>query len=282
MKRYPNEIKILVALLDQFHLLPSAKPEVLPKLVENVLLLEYILSSCWSYGGCYSSGSVSPFRKPLYKFLNKNPAESLRKFLEPRVLANRDWSQLFLSVLKSSQGEEIAQYLIKYPEQLVSQTLDVDRMLHSGSQIQLSVNEKAELELQGIKIVNVLSEINPRWFASSRIVMLKLLTIFEMRFCNIRVQNEENLPLEQVSEPYLIVKCILRFLRENRAEAIVIWTSLHCFINKTLIDYSFLANYFRRDVPRIYTAAEKRFLIQNLLPRLFEVSCHLNFILTIS
>ncbi|KAJ3066435.1 hypothetical protein HDU99_003851, partial [Rhizoclosmatium hyalinum] len=82
-----EEIKIMVAILNVFHLLPSAANCFMEELVKTVLDLETGLKRSIS----------SPFRTPLVKYLNRYSAEAMDFFFER--LNDPQYASLFVAVL---------------------------------------------------------------------------------------------------------------------------------------------------------------------------------------
>ncbi|KAJ1883587.1 transcription-associated protein 1, partial [Kickxella alabastrina] len=103
-----NEIKILVAILQVFHLLPSTAGVLLDDLVGSVVNLEVHLCRRES----------SPFRKPLFKFLNRYPTESVVYFVER--IESTHYARIFVHALSSPECSPLREALMSQTPLLVN------------------------------------------------------------------------------------------------------------------------------------------------------------------
>lgn len=247
MRRYSSEIHIAMAIIDLFHLLPGINQSILPQFVQNVVELEEIFCVVGSFGDCqtFHSGYLSPLRKPLYLFLNSQVEQSLSFFLEYRNLLDRHKSQLFISFLGSVEGRDVAARLMQNYDRFLNVTFSPQ------NRAEISTEDLAELELQGVKICNVLSQVNESWFSSCDSLVMNLKTIFDARLANFRPSFEEDMHTEQVFLPVLIAKCFVRYLRKNSLKIDIMWSCLHCLTYRTLADFSFLHTFFVQFIPRL-------------------------------
>ncbi|KAJ2447912.1 transcription-associated protein 1, partial [Coemansia sp. RSA 2424] len=102
-----HEIKILVAILQVFHLLPSSASVLLDDLVSSVVNLEIHL--------CRRDSS--PFRKPLFKFLNRYPTESAVYFIER--IESTHFARIFAHAISSPESGPLREALISQTPMLV-------------------------------------------------------------------------------------------------------------------------------------------------------------------
>ncbi|KAJ2731298.1 transcription-associated protein 1 [Coemansia sp. BCRC 34962] len=103
-----HEIKILVAILQVFHLLPSSANVLLDDLVSSVVNLEVHLCRRES----------SPFRKPLFKFLNRYPAESAVYFIER--IESTHFARIFTHAISSPESGPLREALVNHTPMLVN------------------------------------------------------------------------------------------------------------------------------------------------------------------
>ncbi|KAJ2158406.1 transcription-associated protein 1 [Coemansia sp. RSA 552] len=96
-----HEIKILVAILQVFHLLPPSASILLDDLVSSVVNLEVHLCRRES----------SPFRAPLFKFLNRYPAESVVYFIER--IESAHYARIFYHAISSKECAPLRDALIE-------------------------------------------------------------------------------------------------------------------------------------------------------------------------
>ncbi|KAJ1847831.1 transcription-associated protein 1, partial [Coemansia sp. RSA 486] len=102
-----HEIKILVAILQVFHLLPSTAGVLLDDLVGSVVNLEVHLCRRES----------SPFRKPLFKFLNRYPTESVMYFI--KRIDSTHYMRIFTHALSSPECSPLREALVAQSSTLV-------------------------------------------------------------------------------------------------------------------------------------------------------------------
>ncbi|KAJ2685471.1 transcription-associated protein 1 [Coemansia spiralis] len=103
-----HEIKILVAILQVFHLLPSSANVLLDDLVSSVVNLEVHLCRRES----------SPFRKPLFKFLNRYPAESAVYFIER--IESTHFARIFTHAISCPESGPLREALVNHTPMLVN------------------------------------------------------------------------------------------------------------------------------------------------------------------
>ncbi|KAJ2439865.1 transcription-associated protein 1, partial [Coemansia sp. RSA 2337] len=102
-----HEIKILVAILKVFHLLPSSASVLLDDLVSSVVNLEVHLCRRES----------SPFRKPLFKFLNRYPAESAVYFIER--IESTHFARIFAHAISCPESGPLREALVNQTPMLI-------------------------------------------------------------------------------------------------------------------------------------------------------------------
>lgn len=142
-----DEIKIIVAILDAFPLLPQAANIYLEDLVNEVLDLEVKLKRFIS----------SPFRQPLIKFLNRHATDALAYFYEQ--LEDGPRSRLFVDLLQSESAAPLRLEVMKNADKLLTKTFRVTP----------EENENADtLHFQGVLIVRAVALHQPEWLVQSR------------------------------------------------------------------------------------------------------------------
>ncbi|KAJ2889006.1 transcription-associated protein 1, partial [Coemansia asiatica] len=102
-----HEIKILVAILQVFYLLPSTAGVLLDDLVGSVVNLEVHLCRRES----------SPFRKPLFKFLNRYPTESVIYFI--KRVDSPHYMRIFTHALSSLECSPLRDALVAQTPALI-------------------------------------------------------------------------------------------------------------------------------------------------------------------
>ncbi|KAJ2389322.1 transcription-associated protein 1, partial [Coemansia sp. RSA 2603] len=103
-----HEIKVLVAILNVLHLLPPTAGVLLDDLVGSVVNLEIHLCRRES----------SPFRKPLFEFLNRYPTEAVVYFVERIEITH--YSRIFTHALSSPECDPLREALVAHTPLLVN------------------------------------------------------------------------------------------------------------------------------------------------------------------
>ncbi|KAJ2177077.1 transcription-associated protein 1, partial [Coemansia sp. RSA 530] len=116
-----HEIKILVAILEVFHLLPPSASVLLDDLVSSVVNLEVHLCRRES----------SPFRKPLFKFLNRYPTESVVYFAER--IESAHYARIFCHAIGSPECGPLRGALVTQTPLLVSLLSDFCTSVNDAS-----------------------------------------------------------------------------------------------------------------------------------------------------
>ncbi|KAJ2001784.1 transcription-associated protein 1, partial [Coemansia thaxteri] len=124
-----HEIKILVAILQVFHLLPPSAGVLLDDLVCSVVNLEVHLCRRES----------SPFRKPLFKFLNRYPAESVVYFTER--IESTHFVGIFAHAISSPDSAPLREALVNQTPMLVSMLRSFSARSDADAAMQLDEEE---------------------------------------------------------------------------------------------------------------------------------------------
>ncbi|KAJ1922206.1 transcription-associated protein 1 [Mycoemilia scoparia] len=102
-----QDIKVFVAIFNVFHLLPSSASVLMEELVTAVLQLEAYLIRRQS----------SPFRPPLFLFLNKYPTETINYFFER--IKQPSYSRLFIHALSDKSCDKLRSTLVEQGSKIV-------------------------------------------------------------------------------------------------------------------------------------------------------------------
>jgi transformation/transcription domain-associated protein len=243
--RFNEHVRILLAVVDLFHLLPSVSDFIIPKLVHGVVSLETSRFDLASYSCSLSGGTENPFRISLFKFLSKQPTDSLKLFLSPASLGNVHLSKLFMAFLDSPMGQGAALYLVENPALIINACFDVT-LSHADFHGQTSEELKAELELQGVKIIHILSRFGVKTIVSGRNIIAKLLSVYEFRFASGSSSlHEETMSLELIDERLILIKLFLIYLEQNSPEISVMWSCLHCLTLSSVTCFAFVDTFLR-------------------------------------
>jgi len=147
-----EEIKILVAILEVFHLLPSAATCFLEDLIREVINLEVKLKRFDS----------SPFKLPLTKYLNKYPVEAITYFFENITTAAK--RRLFLSIISHADSDNLR--------------LELSNRSSMFEEV-FFTNGDVELIYTGIYLCDCLYRFDALWIDSNESLFSKIMPIVE-------------------------------------------------------------------------------------------------------
>ncbi|XP_022879771.1 transcription-associated protein 1-like isoform X2 [Olea europaea var. sylvestris] len=285
-----EEPKIAAAIIELFHLLPSAAGMFLDELVSLTIDLEAALPP-----GQFYSEINSPYRLPLTKFLNRYPTAAVDYFLTR--LSNDKYFRRFMYIIRSDAGQPLREELAKSPEKILASAFpdflpksDVSTAQESfsspavlmgdgghitpkaESSVQPTTTSAAASEayFQGLALIKTLVKLMPGWLQNNRVVFDTLVLIWKSPARISRLQNEQELNLVQVKESKWLVKCFLNYFRHDRTEVNVLFDILSIFLFRTCIDFTFLKEFYIIEVAEGYPPNMKKTLLLHFL-NLFQI-----------
>ncbi|KAL7102214.1 hypothetical protein ACP275_08G105000 [Erythranthe tilingii] len=283
-----EEPKIAAAIIELFHLLPSAAGKFLDDLVTLTIDLEAALPP-----GQFYSEINSPYRLPLTKFLNRYPTAAVDYFLSR--LCQPKYFRRFMYIIQSDAGQPLREEVAKSPEKIIasafpeflpkteatqgssipsSSSMGDDTLVTPKSEdsVQLVTTSSATSEayFQGLALVKTLVKLMPGWLQSNRVVFDTLVLLWKSPARISRLQNEQELNLMQVKESKWLVKCFLNYLRHDKMEVNVLFDILAIFLYRTRIDFTFLKEFYIIEVAEGYPPNLKKTLLLHFL-NLFQL-----------
>eukprot|EP01127_Copromyxa_protea_P022666 TRINITY_DN8267_c0_g1_i1.p1 TRINITY_DN8267_c0_g1~~TRINITY_DN8267_c0_g1_i1.p1 ORF type:complete len:3694 (+),score=584.33 TRINITY_DN8267_c0_g1_i1:40-11082(+) len=251
--KHDKAVRIPIAILELFHLLPHTAPgQFLEQLVPVVLKLEANIPQ-----GHFAKVLDSPYRPPLIKFLNSYPVEAVNYFLSR--LNELPHRQLFWVVVQSKTAGAVHEELVSKPQVLISSTFRPNLPVDDGAM-------KTELQFQGIIIVRALLRHVPDLFDRSPELLTCLEEIWNSPDRLTRLQHEASLPLMQLRESKLLAKCFIMHCKRNPdSSAKLIFDMLSILIFPTTIDYTFLRVFYKEYIPSTFTIAQKQLLFTKFM-----------------
>nr|XP_009601660.1 probable transcription-associated protein 1 isoform X2 [Nicotiana tomentosiformis] len=280
-----EEPKIAAAIIELFHLLPSAAGKFLDELVTLTIDLEAALPP-----GQFYSEINSPYRLPLTKFLNRYPTAAVDYFLAR--LCQPKYFRRFMYIIRSDAGQPLREELAKSPEKIIASAFpefitksDAPAGQESLSRPSTSTGDEglaaAQAEasvpsvstnvasqdayFQGLALVKTLVKLMPNWLQNNRVVFDTLVLMWKSPARISRLQNEQELNLVQVKESKWLVKCFLNYLRHDKTEINVLFDILSIFLFRTRIDFTFLKEFYIIEVAEGYPSNMKRTLLLHFL-----------------
>ncbi|CAM6100600.1 unnamed protein product [Calypogeia fissa] len=286
-----EEPKIAAAIIELFHLLPSAAGRFLDPLVVLTIQLEEALPQ----GQVYSELN-SPYRVPLTKFLNRYATEAVDYFLAR--LTQPAYFRRFLDIIRSEIGQTLREELARSSGKIISSAFSHAQISPSPEEAaaaaglsavtaagnigsatgsegglmgmpatggQSAALQTPEIQFQGVALLSTLVKLMPDWLWMNRPVFEALVRIWQSPARSARLRNEQGLSLSQVKESKRLVKCFLNYLRHDKSEVDVLFEMLSIFLVRTRIDYTFLKEFFMLEVAEGYTAQEKKAVLVRFL-----------------
>ncbi|GAA5802218.1 hypothetical protein HPULCUR_007681 [Helicostylum pulchrum] len=241
-----HEVKIIVAILNIFHLLPAAAHIFLDDLVSVVLEMEKHLRRSIS----------SPFRPNLIKYLNRYPTETVAYFYER--LNQPDHSRLFIDVLNTENAVQIRNEVAQSAQKVI--------------EITFSVPDNVNLHYRGVLIVREVVGYDSTWLTNQPEILEALLTLWRSpnRFEAMKKDDDQGLQL--TFESMYLSQIFISYLRENPDNIEVIFEVVALFAQESVMDLSYLREFFLNDVALQYTAKRKRAIIEKFLQQFNDTS----------
>lgn len=241
-----HEVKIITAILNIFHLLPAAAHIFLDDLVSVVLDMEMHLRRSIS----------SPFRTNLIKYMNRYPAETVAYFYDR--LDKPLYSRLFIDVLNDDNAAQIRDEVIKSPKILIEKTFNVA--------------DNTTLHYQGVLIVREIVGCDSKWLVSQPEVLESLLALWKSPNRFDVMKRDDDQGLQMTHESLYLSQIFISYLREDPDNIDLIFEVAALFAQESVMDLSFLREFFLNDVALQYTAKRKRAIVEKFLQQFTDSS----------
>lgn len=279
-----EENLVAAAIIDIFHLLPPAAVKFLETTKDSpgLVVLTIQLEAALPVTGLDSEIS-SPFRKPLTKFLNKYAPQSIDYFLAR--MANPAYFSRLISIIRSREGTPLLEELSRNPDKIINAAFkpsfssvqggiqkhgNTKDLKQSGRNATTITATQYSPEFQGVHLVSVIVELLPDWLPKQKQLLNILLAIWNSEDFKLRLREEENLSNTQLKEPKWLAQIFLSYFQRVRDDFSVLFHLLSIFTVRTQLDYSFLRAFFSEELPRSFSALEKRKILDHYLG-LFEL-----------
>jgi transformation/transcription domain-associated protein len=236
-----EDIKILVALMNIFHLLPPAASMFTEKLITMTIEFEFHLRR----------HLTSPFRAPLIKFLNLYPADGLKYFYSK--LSNDNVSKLFLGLLSNDAAVGLRKEVISNPQDLVKATLNSSES---------SAIDK--LEFQFISIIRSLCTYYPDIFIKCPDFLGHLLNLWRKPERMSKILTDESLSVSRQKETQYLCQILTTYLRRDPTQCEILFELAGVFSEKSTSDFTFLKMFFRAIIHKC-TSAQKKQIFMSFL-----------------
>ncbi|KAJ1570141.1 hypothetical protein HK096_003231 [Nowakowskiella sp. JEL0078] len=223
-----DEIKIMVAILDVFFLLPSAASCFLDNLVQEVLRVEKILRRSFS----------SPFRKSLARFLNRYASEAVVYFLDK--IADGDnfaLKNLFFDILGMKNMAQLRNEITKRMDRVMAVTFE------GGTD---------DSAFDGLRIVKELTIHDSTWILENPTVLEHVRGLWE----KILNQNSSG----ENEEVLCILEILMNYCRQQPSDVQTLFDVVKGFTHRDIYDQCPLKKFIFNHAS-ILTSEQKRQIV---------------------
>ncbi|KAJ2826859.1 transcription-associated protein 1, partial [Coemansia sp. 'formosensis'] len=274
-----HEIKILVAILQVFHLLPSSASVLLDDLVSSVVNLEVHLCRRES----------SPFRKPLFKFLNRYPVESVVYFIER--IESTHFARIFTHAISCPESGPLREALVSHTPMLVgllnsfseqqstgtAATLDEEKadaaiLTQAGESSDAAVYKRLYIAMSAIALIRTCMEYTPLWLEERSDLLPALLEAWNTANSLAVISDQ----VSRLAKPVLIEHLVHSLLLATRAMSNpppILFKLLEISGRSSdTIDVSFIFQYVWTELITKWSIAKRREILSAFLLRLGDSS----------
>lgn len=241
-----HEVKIIVAILNIFHLLPAAAHIFLDDLVTVVLDMEEHLRRSVS----------SPFRPNLIKYLNRYPVETIAYFYDR--LDKPRHNRLLIDILNTENAGQLRDEVAKSPKSLIEKTFNIP--------------DNANLHYQGVLIVREIVDYDANWLVNQPELLESLLTLWRSPTRFEVMKNDDEQGLQMTHESLYLSQIFISYLRVNPDNIDVTFEVASLFAQESVMDLSYLREFFLNDVALQYPGQRKRLIVEKFLQQFHDSS----------
>ncbi|KAI8988247.1 hypothetical protein BDF20DRAFT_910766 [Mycotypha africana] len=247
-----HEIKIIVAILNIFHLLPAAAHIFLDELVTVVIEMESHLRRSVS----------SPFRPNLLKYLNRYPTETIEYFYER--LNDPQCCQLFIDLLNMEDATQLREEVSNTSSRLLNKVFsDIMTNVEANEQTSIPFNV---IHYRGAMIIHTLFTYNNDYLNTHREVLECLLNLWRKRQGDSQAQIEQGSQhLLPTRELVLLARIFVSYLQKNPDEIELIFELAALFVHESVVELTFLQRFLLEDVALKVSAKLKRQILEKFL-----------------
>uniref|UniRef100_A0A6U0LAK3 Non-specific serine/threonine protein kinase n=1 Tax=Percolomonas cosmopolitus TaxID=63605 RepID=A0A6U0LAK3_9EUKA len=252
-----EETRIAAKIMDLFPLLPPESRKSLPELAQLTLDLE----QAWK-GQC--SEFSSPFRKPLAKFLNLYPEETLQYFLEEKLSSDPDHNyphfRLFVSILKMPEAPRVHEELKHHADIIIEKTFKAATAVEQ-SQDNATTKKMNHKRSKGITLVYQLTKMFPDWLVTQDALKEHLLDGWNTIINTNKFSPGELRTDHEVSHKiHMIAHCFINYCRHDHTETGLLFKLLEVFSYPLVSDYTFLRDFFKEEIPKYSKELQRKIL----------------------
>ncbi|KAI8840240.1 FAT domain-containing protein [Chytridium lagenaria] len=231
-------VKILVAIVNVFHLLPATANIFFDDLVKSVLDLEMLIKRNIS----------SPFRAPLIKYLNRYPTETVGYFLERMGMPS--YGKLFFCVLRSEHAVAVRQEVINDPAKIIQRCFPPENN---------PTNDY--LSFCGVQITQEILTYVPDWLHQNPELLVKLREHWD-RVLTRSTESVET-PNMFLNEYQCILEIFVNICRQETFDIDVLFEIIKALTSPELVDVTFVKHFIYQDVIVGFSPAKKKGVLKH-------------------
>jgi len=240
-KNGDNEQKIST-IISIFHKIPAASASHCESLTKMVLQTEKSLAI----------EACSPFRDALLQFLLRYPEETVRDLFLNESLRDPQWSRFLIYLIKHKEGKPFRDVVQNNVPHLIALITAVLR------KTALAVNDRYELQFQGVRLVSLIVRYDDQWLSSQRDLVLTLRELWCSEEYHVHHRSVESIDYVHWNEPKLLVKILLHYFCHYPNEVDLLFFLLRATYERYIPDFQFLREFLESTVAQNYTIEWKR------------------------
>jgi transformation/transcription domain-associated protein len=121
-----------------------------------------------------------------------------------------------------------------------------------------------ELQFQAIVLIRTLVKFQPTFLSGNVPLVQALLDVWRSPERERNAEHEEKTPFPQLRQSKYLIECFLNFC-EHSEEVNLLYDITSIFTVKTIIDYSFLRDYYLQHIPEKFSVERKKKIVRAFL-----------------
>lgn len=193
--------KVAAAIIDVFPKLGDTAAQYMERMIDLIIASESRMGR----------QHISVFRKPLTRYLEQFPELAVDAFL--KKLSTPTHPRIFQQLLKQDESVKLREVLMSQPDKLISLTFEqTDAHMGSARSVQQQISH-AYLAFVGVGFIRAITERHPEWLLQNTNLVSRLQQLWLSPPFQTRLAHEELAPVTRVSEPKLLLKCLIDYTR---------------------------------------------------------------------
>lgn len=285
-----EETRIAASTVGIFCLLPHAS-QFVEHLVKTCIKIEAALPA-------FKNLEVfSPFRRPLGRYLDKYPQETVGFFF-PR-LKTPIYSELFQDIVRLEGSKNLRAFLGNRASSLMILNRCFERPLaimraergsspggstrhphavhgigaltpeqRAAEKVKSMDTESLELQFQGFNLISTLRENDPGYLLNHNDIVRALRWLWRSKGRYLRLQHESQIPPRFHTESFMLATFLMSYAEQFPNEDVgVLFELILVFLHTSTVDFDFVANFLKYMVRDVLNLSQKK----QVLTRFFEM-----------